>query len=268
MSEQISAVILIEDVGSLSAHENAKDLASKTGFKVYEAKPRQGKKAFTGEQWQLVFSQQGLVLRLSTMPEWGDIQVDFLSAALSYRAKHGGGKSEAIVKAIGGHKNKGLNVLDCTAGMATDSFVMASSGANVSMLERNIIVAALIEDALQRAQDLDVSSRLRFFNVDAKTFLNTKDYQSDKFDVIYLDPMFPHKKKSALVKKEMQAFQRLLGPDTDSDEIFELALNRALKRVVVKRPNYAPPLSSNDKRFPDLAVKSKKHRFDVYLARS
>jgi 16S rRNA (guanine1516-N2)-methyltransferase len=88
------------------------------------------------------------------------------------------------------------------------------------------------------------------------------NWPKDKPDAIYLDPMFPHKKKSALVKKEMRLFQHLLGPDDDADRLLEPAIQLAQKRVVVKRPDYAPFLA--DKK-PSMQIKSKKHRFDVYL---
>jgi 16S rRNA (guanine1516-N2)-methyltransferase len=77
--------------------------------------------------------------------------------------------------------------------------------------------------------------------------------------------MFPHKKKSALVKKEMQAFQRLLGPDQDSEALLSNALNYATSRVVVKRPVSAPELANSQDRKPTMAIRSKKHRFDVYI---
>ena len=81
-------------------------------------------------------------------------------------------------------------------------------------------------------------------------------------DVIYLDPMFPHRKKSALVKKEMLAFQSLIGDDNDSNELLNVCLQTAKKRVVVKRPIKAPYL--NDQK-PSLSMKMKKHRFDIYI---
>ena len=80
--------------------------------------------------------------------------------------------------------------------------------------------------------------------------------------MVYLDPMFPHKKKSAAVKKPMKMFQTLLGHDADADDLLTPALSLAAKRVVVKRPNYAPFLQD---KAPTMQIKGKKHRFDVYL---
>jgi len=81
-------------------------------------------------------------------------------------------------------------------------------------------------------------------------------------DVIYLDPMYPHREKSAAVKKEMRVFQSLVGEDLDADNLLEPALALAKYRVVVKRPSYAPPL--NNKK-PSTSIKMKKNRFDVYV---
>lgn len=264
MTGATNTVVLIEDVGSLSAHDKANELGQQLQLPVFECKPTGKKKQFTGEQWQLVVTQKGLVLRLSTQPDWGDIYVDFCAASLAYRRQHGGGKKEPLVRAAGLHKNTNQRILDCTAGMGVDSFVLASAGGHVTMLERQFHIAALLDDALERAalSSLDIVERLQLVNVDAIAYLSDTPAT---FDVIYLDPMFPHKRKSALVKKEMQAFQKLIGADIDSARIMTLALQQAERRVVVKRPNHAEPLDNEQGRTPDLAVTSKKHRYDVYL---
>jgi Protein of unknown function (DUF548). len=80
-------------------------------------------------------------------------------------------------------------------------------------------------------------------------------------DVVYLDPMYPHRQKSALVKKEMRVFQSLVGPDEDADALLEPARRLAKKRIVVKRPDYAPPLAGVE---TQSAVVTKSHRFDIY----
>lgn len=268
-----NTVILIEDTGSLEAHEHAKQLSEKTGLPVYQINPQKSQKRFEQAQWQLVFTSNGLALRLSTEPSWSDIRVDFASAALAYRKQHGGGRNEAIAKAIGIKGKDSLSVIDCTAGMGVDSFIMASVGADVLMLERSPIIAALLDDALFRfaAEHDPLHEKLTLVQSDASAYLqsllNTDSTPSNSSipDVIYIDPMFPHKKKSALVKKEMQAFQMLLGPDQDSEHLLTSALEVNPKRIVVKRPNEAPELVNEQGRSPSMAIRSKKHRFDVYL---
>lgn len=262
-------VILIEDTGSLTAHERAAALSKQTGFAVHAINPNKAGKAFDNEQWQLVFTQQGLVLRLSSEPNWSDIRVDFASAALQYRKQHGGGRNEALAKAIGIKNKEHLSVIDCTAGMGTDSFVMASVGASVLMLERSPVIAALLDDALQRLLEADesLSERLSLEQVDASAYLKrlASQQRHKPLDVVYLDPMFPHRKKPALVKKEMQALQILIGPDKDSEQLLTSAIQASPKRIVVKRPASAEALGNEQNILPTMAIRSKKHRFDVYI---
>ena len=115
----------------------------------------------------------------------------------------------------------------------------------------------LLQDGLNRAyQDEEIGEilqqNLRLLNVH---HINELDPNSDYADVVYLDPMYPHKQKSALVKKEMRVFQHLVGADLDADELLLPALQLAKKRVVVKRPDYAEFLLWENNR--TLAVKRK-----------
>ena len=296
LKKGIGTVILVEDTDRIQPQQSAQLLSDETGFPIVTAafierstrsgktksssegkvkgKVKSGKKSKESsahQLWQLAYTSEGLALRLSNEPSWGDIRVDFASSALAYRKQHGGGRNEAIAKAIGIKGKQSVSVIDCTAGMGNDSFVMASVGANVTMLERSPVIAALLEDALNRIQDPtncadadQIGEKLSLVKADASDYLKGQNTKSIA-DVIYLDPMFPHKKKSALVKKEMRAFQQLLGADMDSSDLLQTALNYAGKRVVVKRPSHAQPIELNDGRQPDTAIESKKHRFDVYL---
>ena len=130
------------------------------------------------------------------------------------------------------------------------------------MVERSPVVAALLEDGLRRLADAAPELYSRFALVHGHSPDVMKNWQGDVIDAIYLDPMFPHRKKSALVKKEMRLFQQLLGPDEDADELLAPARALAKKRVVVKRPNAADVLAGVQ---PSMAITSKKHRFDVYI---
>ncbi len=214
----------------------------------------------------LVVTDKGLALRNLAQPGYSDISVDFLSPALAYRQAKGGGKSELLAKAIGVKSATDYQVIDATAGLGTDAFVMASVGCHVTMLERSPIVSALLYDALERLHDSDVAdswkSRLKLQRGDSVALLSQWSSKSAQPDAIYLDPMFPHRKKSAMVKKEMQALQSLLGVDPDADALLAPALVLAKKRVVVKRPASAPYLAE---RKPNMSMSSKKHRFDIYL---
>jgi 16S rRNA (guanine1516-N2)-methyltransferase len=195
-------------------------------------------------------------------PKLGGIKVDFVDGAVAHRRKFGGGRGQDIAKAIGLKHGFSPHVLDATAGLGRDSFVLATLGCTVTMKERMPIVAALLENGLERAklnnEVSDIANRMSL--VHASTIEELEFTQQP--DVIYLDPMYPHREKSAAVKKEMRVFQSLVGEDLDADDLLEPALKLAKYRVVVKRPSYAPPL--NDKK-PSTSIKMKKNRFDVYV---
>lgn len=220
----------------------------------------------------LALTETQLELRKLDEPKLGAIFVDFVSGAVAHRRKFGGGKGQAIAKAAG--LNKGISpcVLDATAGLGRDAFVLASLGCKVQMIERHPVVAAILDDGLQRAMhDPEigpwVSERLSLIHRSSHDALSSllDDPNYTRPDVVYLDPMYPHpanKKKQALVKKEMRVFQSLVGADTDADGLLEPALRLATKRVVVKRPDYAPWLNQQK---PSMVIETKKNRFDVYV---
>ncbi|MGL4193153.1 class I SAM-dependent methyltransferase [Vibrio misgurnus] len=220
----------------------------------------------------LVLSEQRLELRKLDEPKLGAIYVDWVAGAVAHRRKFGGGKGQSIAKAVGLNKGVTPVVLDATAGLGRDAFVLASLGCRVQMVERHPVVAALLEDGLQRAkQDSEigawVSERMCLLHASSHTALQrlAEDPNFVAPDVIYLDPMYPHpdnKKKSALVKKEMRVFQSLVGADNDADALLDPALQLARKRVVVKRPDYAPWLQQQP---PTMVIETKKNRFDVYV---
>ncbi|MFO7593857.1 MAG: class I SAM-dependent methyltransferase [Pseudomonadota bacterium] len=196
----------------------------------------------------------------------GPVYVDFVAGAVGHRRRFGGGRGQAIAKAVGLKGGANPEVVDATGGLGRDAFVLASLGCRVTLIERSAIVAALLEDGLERARRDEeigewVSQRLTLVHADAATWMNALA-ESDFPDVVYLDPMFPHRRKSAQVKKEMRLLQELLGQDEDADGLLPAALRIALKRVVVKRPDYAPHLAQMK---PTTSITSKKHRFDVYV---
>ncbi|WP_313048023.1 16S rRNA (guanine(1516)-N(2))-methyltransferase RsmJ [Atlantibacter subterraneus] len=211
----------------------------------------------------LVLTAEHLELRKRDEPKLGGIFVDFVSGAMAHRRKFGGGRGEAVAKAVGIKGDYLPDVVDATAGLGRDAFVLASVGCHVRMLERNPVVAALLDDGLARGyQDPEIGpwlrERLHLIHASSLTALENI---MPRPQVVYLDPMFPHKQKSALVKKEMRVFQSLVGPDIDADGLLEPARRLATKRIVVKRPDYAPPLAGVA---TQSAVTTKSHRFDIY----
>ncbi|MDN3490768.1 class I SAM-dependent methyltransferase [Pseudoalteromonas sp. APC 3694] len=214
--------------------------------------------------FSLHYDDKGLSLYKTDEPKLGAINVDFITGAVAHRRKFGGGKGQSIAKAVGLNKGATPVVLDATAGLGRDGFVLASLGCKVILHERHPVVAALLYDGLQRAyNDSEIGpwmqQNMSLIFGSSHTLLAQCDSMPD---VVYLDPMFPHREKSALVKKEMRVFQELVGGDTDADDLLEFAYPLASKRVVVKRPDYAPFL--NDKT-PSMQIKTKKNRFDVYV---
>ena len=195
------------------------------------------------------------------------ICVDFLTGSLAHRQQFGGGRGQAISKAMGLKSGITPSILDTTAGLAGDAFVLATLGCPVTLIERSAIIFSLLANALERAS----------LNENFQTILNqgfhlvnrdANDYIIEQLaaaaappDVIYIDPMYPDRKKSALVKKDMQILQRLHGKDDNSSELLDNALRFARKRVVVKRPIQAETI--NDKT-PNTCIKSKKTRYDIY----
>ena len=211
----------------------------------------------------LVQTPTHLELRKRDEPKLGGIFVDFVSGAMAHRRRFGGGRGEAVAKAVGIKGDYLPDVVDATAGLGRDAFVLAAIGCRVRMLERHPVVAALLEDGLQRGyQDAEIGGWLR----ERLTLIHAPSAQAlgaitPAPDVVYLDPMYPHRQKSAMVKKEMRVFQSLVGADDDADALLEPARRLARKRIVVKRPDYAPPLAGIA---TQAAVVTKSHRFDIY----
>jgi 16S rRNA (guanine1516-N2)-methyltransferase len=199
----------------------------------------------------------------------GPISVDFGGGAMRHRRR--GGQNELLGKAVGIGKKPALAVLDATAGLGRDSFVLADLGCRVILAEREAVVLALLDDGLERAARAEdawlnrVAGRMTLHHGEASTLtaavLNT-------LDVIYLDPMFPERDKSAAVKKEMALFQTLFAGGTTADDAAQLldwALGCDVARVVVKRPLRAPCLTLQQ---PSHTIAGKAVRYDVYVLRS
>jgi len=196
----------------------------------------------------------------------GNVHIDFVHGKLGHRRQFGGGRGQAIAKAIGMKSGANPTVVDATAGLGRDAFILASLGAQVTMIERSPILAALLEDGLNRMATepelADIANtQLRLVHADAREWLLQQASTDDRPEVIYLDPMYPHRSKSALVKKEMRALRALVGDDEDSALLLQAARQCATKRVVVKRPKGAPLVGDAK---PSGNVQSKNTRYDIY----
>lgn len=189
------------------------------------------------------------------------LTIDFASEKMQWRQKTSG-KNQPLAKAVGIKKDYFPSILDVTAGLGKDGFLLADLGCQVTLLERSEILYKLLQDGLTRASEhphlTETIARMKLMHNDSIEYLKNS---SETFDVIYCDPMFPETKKTALVKKEMQILQKIIGDDADADELFLLAHQKA-KRVVVKRHRLAPHLAALK---PSFEIKGKTTRFDVYL---
>ncbi len=195
----------------------------------------------------------------------GPVAVEFGSAAMRHRRR--AGHNELLGRAVGVGRKTGLAVLDATAGLGRDSFVLADLGCRVRMCEREPLLAVMLRQALERAAGegdpwlAAVVGRMSLWPGDARALPRE---EIARVDVIYLDPMFPPRDKSAAIKKEMALLQRLLSRrcrEDDPEQLLAWALVQPVTRVVVKRPPRAPWLGE---RRPTHALRGKAVRYDIY----
>ena len=178
------------------------------------------------------------------------------------RRRSRGVRRDPLLRAIGTAPRR---VVDTTAGFGNDAFSLALAGHEVIAIERCPPIALLLEDALEAAlgdPDLEsAASRIELVTGEAAGVLETLGALGREVDCIYLDPMFPPRRKSsALAKLPLQILQQLVGPDTDSEALFAAARALARDRVVVKRPDHAAPLHPD----PTVSYAGKLTRYDVY----
>ena len=171
-------------------------------------------------------------------------------------------KQGAFNQALG---KKTRSVIDATGGWGGDTLLMCIQGYQVTIIERNPVMALLLEDAMARlsrtgwAHDNDVFIP-KVINQNAIDYFKASNDLN--VDCVYLDPMFPpKKKKSAAVNKQMQLLQWLVGADHDASQLLASVATCGAKRAAVKRPDYAKPLYAK----PSTQFSSKLVHYDVYL---
>jgi len=195
--------------------------------------------------------------------ETGRLICDFTGGAVEHRFRFGGGRGQALPKAIGMKGGKTPMVVDATAGLGRDAFLLASLGAEVTLIERSPDMHRLLAEGLARARKAggdvaDVIERMTLLHGDARDLLSTLSPE-----VVLVDPMHPPRKKSALVKKEMRLIREIIGTDEDSVELMKEALATASKRVVLKWPLRADPMEGFCRASHQIAGKST--RYDVFM---
>lgn len=229
--------------------------------------PSDSKNTFLEAGYSLHFSEDGVSF-ISHQNNHGAIRCDFVSGSHRHRRKHGGGNGQMIAKAVGVSGKFLPKVLDLTAGLGSDAFVLASLGCRLQLLERNPIVHLLLKDGLERAEvaganDPEIAAimqRITLMKIDSASYLELLN-EGNYPDIIYIDPMFPARKKSAQVKKEMQALHEVVGSDDDASAILQSAINKAKYRVVVKRPSHSDYLGMLQ---PSYSLEGKSTRYDIF----
>lgn len=190
--------------------------------------------------------------------------IDFISGKNGYRHAKNCTIKQPLAKAVGVKPGFRPTIFDATAGLGGDSFVLACLGCNVFLCERSPILFVLLQDALNRALARHKTSDIvkNKLHLSGKNSILALDNLTTQPDSIYLDPMYPHRSKSALNKKDMRIIRELVGDDDDSGVLLEKSLTVANNRVAVKRPKGAPYINQQK---PSFEIKTKNSRFDIYL---
>ncbi len=228
------------------------------------------KTAKSMETWQLQVNDND---RIIIRPDGARVSIDFANGKAALRQQQAA-KDQSLIRALGLHKLKlterqALHVIDGTGGFGQDAWIIASQGCSVTVLEASALMATLLAHAIEQAARIDeltaIANNINVIHARSQDYMQTID--SPAPDMIYLDPMFPSRKKQAKVKKSMQFLHELL-PTVDDSGLLPAALQTATDRVVVKRPKSASPLNSDNWQGQTTQLTTDAMRFDIYhLAR-
>lgn len=193
--------------------------------------------------------------------ENAELSIDFTSGAVAHRLRFGGGRGQDLPKAVGLKKGACPHVVDATAGLGRDAFLLASLGAQVTLIERSPQMHSLLAAALAQAKTSEMAeivARMELHHGDAKTLLPALTPE-----VVLVDPMHPPRGNSALVKQEMRQLREIVGEDPDAVALIHTALATARNRVVLKWPRKAAlPVGLPA---PSHQILGKSTRYDVWM---
>lgn len=257
----ISSISVSSTINSTTILQKAVELAAKLDLlfvSSIEKRLSEGILAYTPEGLQL------LHMPLGSQKSTTLLFVDFVQGKNGFRLSQNCTIKQPLARAAGIKPGFRPTILDGTAGLGSDAFVLASLGCNVTMCERSPIIGALLEDGLHRAKVDNKTAEIALKQVSLVLGDTYKYLQKNSatFHTIYLDPMYPHRNQSALNKQSLRIIRSLVGGDQDGAALLNIALEKAQNRVVVKRPLKAPLLSE---RQPSHVILMKKSRFDIYL---
>lgn len=154
-------------------------------------------------------------------------------------------------------------LIDATAGFGEDSLILAAAGFEVRLYEFDEVIALLLQDCMDRAMQIPelkaAVGRMTLISQDSVQAMKELSYEPD---IVLLDPMFPERQKSALIKKKFQLLQRLESPCSNEDELLEAAQLARPKRIVIKRPLKGPYLAGKK---PSYSLEGKAIRYDCMV---
>ena len=191
------------------------------------------------------------------------LKCSFIEGPILHRLKYGKGRGQNLAKAVGMKSNKNRNIIDATAGLGYDSFILASLGAKVTLIERSQKMHTLLQNGIDEGISFGgeiekIVNRMELLFGDSKDILPKLTPE-----VIMIDTMYKDRKKTALVKNNMRLVREIVGPDSDYIELLKVALNCAKNRVVLKQPRYAEPIKEIRKCSHQILGKT--IRYDIFM---
>ena len=192
-----------------------------------------------------------------------ELKIDFVTGAVGHRLRFGGGRGQDLAKAMGLRAGKTPMIVDATAGLGRDSFLLASLGAQVILIERSEKMHALLVEGMNRAENeggefREIIGRMSLMKGDAKDLIPELSGEA-----ILIDPMHPPRQKSALVKRELRQVREIVGTDDDAPDLVRIALAHAQNRVVLKWPAKADPIDGL--KACTHQILGKTTRYDVFM---
>ena len=191
------------------------------------------------------------------------LKCSFIEGPILHRLKYGKGRGQNLAKAVGMKFNKNRNIIDATAGLGYDSFILASLGAKVTLIERSQKMHEILQNGINEGISFGgeiekIINRMELLFGDSKDILPKLTPE-----VIMIDTMYKDRKKTALVKNNMRLVREIVGPDSDYIELLKVALNCAKNRVVLKQPRYAEPIKEIRKCSHQILGKT--IRYDIFM---
>ena len=192
-----------------------------------------------------------------------ELRVDFVKGPLAHRLRFGGGRGQDLPKAMGLRASRTPMIVDATAGLGRDSFLLASLGAQVIMIERSSKMHSLLVQGMKRAaneggQLLEIIDRMTLLHGDAKDLIPGLSCEA-----VLIDPMHPPRNKSALVRQDLRQVRNIVGTDDDAADLVKLAIMHARNRVVLKWPAKADPIAGIKPCTHQ--IRGKTTRYDVFM---